>query len=120
MNFCYPKSSRLINKKDFDTVFSYKYFKVLRTVSVYFSPSSKLSNRLGISTSAKYFNSVERNKIKRILREFFRLKNFSSKSIDLVFVVRNKHKADWNVFLNEFKTDLNGIKNYINNEKNFT
>ena len=57
-------------------------------------PNGIGENRLGISIHGVK-SAVQRNRIKRIIREFFRLnRNFLSPSADIVFAVRSGFTAD--------------------------
>lgn len=65
--------------------------------SLIFTPNNKTENRLGISIHGQLKGSVRRNRIKRIIKEFYRLnRNFLQRGIsseglpmaDIVFTVR--------------------------------
>jgi len=56
---------------------------------VIFLPNAGSYNRLGISVHKKTGNAVRRNKIKRLIREVFRLnRGLFPQSCDIVFTVR--------------------------------
>src|SRR5210317_1719496 len=96
--FSLPKTYLLRNKSEYDNV----YLHGKRVHGVNFSlillPNSHEHNRLGISIQRQLKGAAKRNRIKRIIREFFRLdKSFlqemSSRShelpsIDMVITVR--------------------------------
>ena len=72
-----PKACLLRKKSEFDTV--YRHGK--RVHGAHFSlillPNYEAHNRLGISIHGQLKGAAKRNRIKRIIREFFRLnKNF--------------------------------------------
>jgi ribonuclease P protein component len=78
---------RLHNKKEFLTV----YQQGIRSYSKYFTIIARKNNsgcrRLGITVSKKVGNAVRRNRIKRLIREFFRLnKTRISQSHDIVII----------------------------------
>lgn len=84
------KKNRLLDKKKFDFVFkkpsktSDKYFTLL------FCKNNKSYSRLGLVISKKKCKlAVNRNKIKRIIRESFRTNKNSLNGYDVV--VLNKH-----------------------------
>ena len=74
----FPKSSRLLKKKDFTSLrknsFSVtgKGFKVICKIT----PEGS-STRLGLAVSSKVGNAIKRNKIKRLVREEFRKTTFT-------------------------------------------
>ncbi|WP_430399670.1 ribonuclease P protein component [Flavobacterium sp.] len=87
MPFTYPKNEKLKSKKTIELLFSEgqsvsKY--PLRLVYVENSIENEELIKFGVSVSKKYFkNAVDRNRLKRILRECYRLnKDVFSESID--------------------------------------
>jgi len=71
-NFCLPKKVRLLKRAQFLTVS--KQGKKVHTGSflAIVLKGTALNNRIGITVSKKVGNAVERNRIKRIIREYFR------------------------------------------------
>ena len=64
-------------------------------------------SRLGITVSKKTGNAVKRNKVKRLIREFFRLhKNYFPKGYDIVTVA---NKGAHGLVFREIKEELGGI-----------
>lgn len=63
---------------------------VFRHWILYYAPSESGQARLAASISAKYGNSVERNRFRRWLRETFRHHQASLPPYDLHFVARQK------------------------------
>ena len=71
-NFCFPKKARLLKRG--------QYLKLSkqgkRVYTDYFIAivlkDTAQNNRIGITISKKVGNAVERNRIKRIIREYFR------------------------------------------------
>jgi len=100
MNQTFPKYFKLRNKKDFDKSvprkrLENKFFIVFKT------PNNLNHWRLGIPVGRKFGNAVERNNIKRRIREFFR-KNID-KRVSFDFIVIPKYyveipKSDINFF----------------------
>jgi len=70
-------------------VLSDKYFKL------FFMPNNKKKARLGIVVAKRYIpNSVNRNKVKREIRELFRIHQIKECGIDLVVMARNGERPD--------------------------
>ena len=66
-----------------------KYFKV------FFVPNEESNARLGIIASKKTLPSaVDRNSIKRIIRETFRQHNIKARKVDLVVMVRSAYPQE--------------------------
>lgn len=87
MNNTYPKSERLKSKKSIELLFSEgqsvsKY--PLRLVYVENSLENEELIKFGVSVSKKYFKkAVDRNYLKRVLRECYRLnKNIIQESVE--------------------------------------
>ncbi len=89
--FKFPRTRRLLIKKDFQSVFadsrkfSYRYLLVL------YKPNQGLPARLGIVlTKKRVKTAVERNLIRRILRESFRHQQKALKGLDLIVMLRSE------------------------------
>ena len=85
--YSFPKQERLLNRKDFVNLnrlgkkYHTKHFIVIA------KKNRSGINRLGITVSKKIGNAVKRNRIKRLIREFFRLnKNRVPVSCDIVII----------------------------------
>ena len=90
-------------------------------LAIYFFPNRLNLLRFGFAVGKKAGKAVERNRIKRIIRESARLTTISfNKGYDLVFVWKNKVSAD-NVKYSEIKKEVeylyHKIQKEINNEK---
>jgi len=84
-----PKTALLRKGREFDKV--YKQGKRCRGngFSLIFIPNELGYNRVGISIHRKLKGAVKRNRIKRIIRESFRLERLLyPKCADIVFAVR--------------------------------
>ena len=97
-----------------------KYFNS-NNLAIYFFPNRLNLLRFGFAVGKKAGKAVERNRIKRIIRESARLTTISfNKGYDLVFVWKNKVSAD-NVKYIDIKKEVeylyHKIQKEINNEK---
>ena len=100
----FPKNERLLNRKNFVNL--NRLGKRYRTE--HFTVISKQNglgiSRLGITVSKKIGKAVKRNKVKRLLREFFRLnKHCCPKGYDIVIIANNG--AD-GLFFRKIKEEL--------------
>jgi ribonuclease P protein component len=89
--FTHPRSARILNKQEYNQVFNKgSVFKTSGLV-VYAWTNSLESSRLGIITSKKSAKKAfDRNRIKRLCRNTFRLKRNLLLSKDFVILARPK------------------------------
>ena len=86
----FTKSMRLLNSKDFQTVFdnaplrtSHQHFLFLARINSLDSP------RLGLVIAKKHIrHAVDRNRMKRLIRETFRAKQQQLKGLDVIVLAR--------------------------------
>jgi ribonuclease P protein component len=91
MEFGFPKSKRLLKTKEFRTVFDGGIKNVSRHLVLFGMPSQ--TDRVGLVVSKKVGNAVARNRVKRIIRENFRLEIPGSPlPMDVVVVARHTAK----------------------------
>ena len=98
MNLSLPKTYLLRKKSDYDNVYQHGKRAHGENFSLILLPNNLEHNRLGISIHGQLKGSVKRNRIKRIIREFFRLnrcflqekyfQRHASPFMDMVFTVR--------------------------------
>lgn len=69
--FCFLKRERLLKRAEFLTT-SKQGEKLYTDCFIVFIFKKKSNNRIGIVVSKKIGNAVKRNKIKRIIREYYR------------------------------------------------
>ena len=85
----FPKSHHLRLPREFDTVYAGKTRESRGPLTVYALPNELNHPRLGMSVSRKVGIAVRRNRIRRLLREAFRLMQHDfPRGYDLVIVVR--------------------------------
>ncbi|MBU0599988.1 ribonuclease P protein component [bacterium] len=88
-NFSFSKKEHLLSFKDFKVVYQNKEFFNNQYLSLYILAREDENKRIGFSVSKKVGQAVVRNKIKRILREIYRLnKDKIKNNLDLIVVVR--------------------------------
>lgn len=86
----FPKTTRLLSAKDYAPVFNQATLRLSNHYLLLLVINTERSNsRLGIVVAKKNIPlAVQRNRIKRILRESFRIRRSSFATIDLVVLVR--------------------------------
>ena len=83
----FEKSFRLLSARDFDElkVGSSSYKKA--ALIVYYKKNSYNQSRIGLSVPKKIGKSHDRNRLKRLLREFFRTSPYKFLGYDILLVV---------------------------------
>lgn len=71
--FAFPKTSRLRLKREFEAVFDAARKAVTRDLVAWHSGGGDAERKLGLMVSKKTGGAVKRNRLKRLLREAFRL-----------------------------------------------
>ena len=89
-DFGFPKELRLLNAGDFEAVFSKNQYKVAnRHFLILAMPSQQHSSRLGMVVAKKHIaKAVERNRVKRLIRETFRHTPAMQAALDQIVLVR--------------------------------
>ena len=88
-NLGFPRSRRLARQSDFKRLYKSGHRHSNRFLTVYASPVQGRRGKVGIVASKKLGNAVERNRIRRILRETLRTnQDRISDRMDLVIIVR--------------------------------
>jgi ribonuclease P protein component len=85
----FPRTSRLSGRKTFSAVYDSGLRQSRGPLSIVSSPNHLPRLRLGLSVSRKVGSAVRRNRIKRLLRQVFRLLQHDLPGgYDLVVIVR--------------------------------
>ena len=91
--FRFPHSARLTHKKDFQRVFDHATKSGDPCFTVLFTGNQQDHSRLGLAITKKMVKrAVDRNRIKRIVRESFRLNQHRLGAVDIVVLARNSTK----------------------------
>lgn len=92
-----PKRERLVSEKDFQRIFSTGVYFHSREVVLLSVPNQLQYNRVGVVVGKKSFKkSTDRNRLKRLSREFYR-KNKSiikQRGLDIVIMVKKISNID--------------------------
>lgn len=86
----------LKNNSQFQRVYKKGRFKAGRFLVMYVLPNKTEENRIGITTGKKFGNSVQRNRMKRLIRESYRcFQDEMISGFDIVFMARaSERKAN--------------------------
>ncbi|MEW6608764.1 MAG: ribonuclease P protein component [bacterium] len=92
MDYKFTKKERLLQTKDFQNVYTSGKRYHSKNLILFVIPTSNSLTRIGFSISRKKVGkAVKRNRIKRLLREAYRLnKNSLIGGVDLVVVLKNE------------------------------
>jgi ribonuclease P protein component len=71
--FGFSQKERIRKKKEFLEIMATGQKRQTTHFIIYLKPNSKSFSRLGITVSRRVGEAVQRNRIKRLLREFFRV-----------------------------------------------
>lgn len=88
--FCFDKSRRLLNSSDFSVVFDNPPYKASHAQVLLLAKASNTPKcRLGLVIAKKNIkHAVDRNRLKRLIRESFRLKQHNLPAIDAIVLAR--------------------------------
>lgn len=88
------KIGRLRRNSEFKTVYNSGKAYANSLLVIYVMPGADIINRAGFSVSKKVGNSVVRNKVRRRIKESYRLNSGLLKGgLDMVFVARTRAKG---------------------------
>lgn len=89
MSASFPKVNRVVDKRDYARVFNEAERVVAPCLVLLYCNNSLSYCRLGLAISKKHAaKAVERNWIKRRIREFFRHRKTRCTGLDIIFVSR--------------------------------
>ncbi len=72
-SYRFPRSARLRGRKAFQELFERRVRTSDQRLMLYAAPNGRRISRLGIAVNRRYGHAVRRNRIKRLIRESFRL-----------------------------------------------
>lgn len=110
----FSRQSRLVSKSDFQAVFANNAGKVTRKyLLVLYKPNQRLHARLGVVIGKRFIkHAVDRNRLRRVIRESFRHHQDSLKGLDLIVMIRSECSTlDKPSLRNEIDTLWQAIKN---------
>ena len=84
----FPKSARLLTRRDFDIAFDEGTRVSNQLFHLHVRKNADAGSRLGLVVSRKYGNAVKRNRFKRLVREAFRLNKETFAGYDLIILPR--------------------------------
>jgi ribonuclease P protein component len=91
----FPRSQRLVLKKDYDRVFSEGRSAADENLVVYVLPTELGHPRLGMAVGKGIGGAAVRNRVKRLIREAFRLnRDKLPESADIVAVARRNVRPE--------------------------
>lgn len=92
--FSFHKDERIRNRRDFQIVYDRGVRRGSEHFVVVFLENTSGTKRLGITVSKKVGNAVKRNRIKRLVREFFRLNKARLPGAGDIVVIARRHRDD--------------------------
>lgn len=107
----FTKEAKLIKTDEFSSVFNFRKRISAKYLALHYQPNQIGHARLGLVVGKKIARrAVDRNYMRRVLRELFRLQQYEIASVDLVIRVQNKFvKADFILIKQEFAALISKI-----------
>ena len=86
-NTTFPSTVRLRSSRDFERVYAIKCKAADGVLLMFLARNEQAATRIGLSVSKKHGGAVERNRLKRWLREAFRLERHQfAPGLDLIAI----------------------------------
>lgn len=91
VSFALPKKNKLLNKKEFSWVFDKATYKASNRHCLILARESQIDrSRVGLVIAKKHIKrAVQRNRVKRLIRESFRYNQHQLLKIDAIVLSRN-------------------------------
>ena len=109
----FPRTRRLSGKETFEAVYETRVRQTRGPLTVYARPNDLPHSRIGLSVPRRVGTAPRRNRIKRMIRESFRLMQQDwPKGYDLIVVVRPHEPlplADYRSILGDLFRKLQGV-----------
>lgn len=104
----FKKEAKLIKTDEFSSVFNFRKRISAKFLALHYQPNKIGHARLGLVVGKKIAKrAVDRNYMRRVLREFFRIQQHEINPVDLVIRVQKKfEKEDFIQIKQEFDTLL--------------
>lgn len=101
--FTFRPKHRLLTKRDFSRVFEKVDHRVSKGPLILLARKNGLDHpRIGLVVRKKFLKkAVDRNQLKRLARENFRLRQHQIANLDIIFMNRSKIELDNKVAVNE-------------------
>jgi len=108
----FHKKAKLIKTDDFSSVFNFRKRIFADYIALHYQPNNLQMARLGLVVGKKVAKkAVDRNYMRRVLRECFRIEQHAIPSVDLVIRVQKKFdKKDFTRFQQEFNEVISKLK----------
>ena len=91
----FKKETKLIKTDEFSSVFNFRKRISAKFLVVHYQPNTFKRARLGLVVGKRIAKlSVDRNYMRRVLREFFRIQQHAINHVDLVIRVQKKFEKE--------------------------